>query len=512
MYVQVCLALFIAICARHARSPRPFYGTAPQFHADAFRVDNVVVPTPHPLVRALHTLPFSERSSHYHISRYGGPHRRPCIPGLPPGFTGSYVPSSSSLRPSLPGSAGSSSSVSRDRSSRPESSGFDEKFIGMTMQLERSIFLVGFAVIVSAIVEARSSHSLPQYHAIVILNISQVNHWGGFMLLFIRTEAAPKKHGRRRLLKQVLISAFKPTALLSITHSVLMSAFGLWFWLSTRGYSRQFNGYTDHPFVTCRPETTFWVFGIGATPSSSQALRWISVAYYALNLIPGLGLCIQLYIAAMAIFFVRILLLVGSLVASYVSIFLHNAVSFFTNCSRIHSHEFSQHFPEATHMLIEDLALIAPLLYTIITTEQTIRKNSPYLIGQSENVFTYGQISALFAAGATVLLFAYDIWILSGELENDRAWPLNMLRSQKGIATTPLVGSSRRDRRDRHRGESDFGMPGGQRMGHTIPTIPAGRTIPALPSPVWSSSSTLYPAEDTYTTLSPRGIHPTLYR
>ena len=60
-------------------------------------------------------------------------------------------------------------------------------YISLSKSLGRSLFMVGFAITLSSVIEfITSSVGLTPYHTFIVLNMSLINNWGGFCLLVPR--------------------------------------------------------------------------------------------------------------------------------------------------------------------------------------------------------------------------------------------------------------------------------------------------------------------------------------
>ncbi|KAF8062283.1 hypothetical protein FPV67DRAFT_1507868 [Lyophyllum atratum] len=162
----------------------------------------------------------------------------------------------------------------------------NEEYINMIKGLERTLFMVGFAVILSAILEAKSDNGLTPYHALIILNISQINNWAGFLLLIVRGGFRPSDRegwaSHFLVTRDSLVSSIP-----CMIHALTMSGLGLYFWSDLT----PFLGYSidlKNPEQNCRPLTYFWLFG--AIDVSNNALRISSLVFYAISAIPVIGL------------------------------------------------------------------------------------------------------------------------------------------------------------------------------------------------------------------------------
>ena len=127
--------------------------------------------------------------------------------------------------------------------------------IAVVWQVERTLFLVGTIIIISAILEARSSRGgLTAYHALIVLNLSQINNWAGFLIIYSRYGFRESKMVLKlkpklatvRGVKDLVRVAIERHGLLFLMHTAFVSGFGIWFWSKPR--SPYFLRYAD-PYI-----------------------------------------------------------------------------------------------------------------------------------------------------------------------------------------------------------------------------------------------------------------------
>ncbi|GLB44267.1 hypothetical protein LshimejAT787_1601970 [Lyophyllum shimeji] len=314
------------------------------------------------------------------------------------------------------------------------------EYLGVAKALERSLFMVGFAVILSAIVEAKSRTGLSAYHALIVLNISQINNWAGFLLLLLRGEFRTTGIGwigRIFVTRRSLMSS-----LLCVAHAIMMSALGLYFW-SNLG---PFLGYAGD-IQSCHPLTYFRVFG--PVNISNKALRISSLAFYAVSLVPVFGLYFLALIPGFALIvftlvtlilllvLVPVLVVLGAiyfLILKPVIVFMfrpvlrtsavQNVITSLEGPWSIIREQSRRAFlslrfrttgllngPSYSPLFTFTMAVFfsAPLVYAIISTELIIRVNRDNVEPGAESKWTYGQTLALFTALVAVILYINEL-------------------------------------------------------------------------------------------------------
>ena len=319
------------------------------------------------------------------------------------------------------------------------------EYLNMAKSLERSLFMVGFAVIISAILQTKSTTGLTPYHALIVLNISQINSWAGFLLLISRggiRNTGIGWMGDVLVTKRSLVDAMP-----CIVHGTVMSAFGLYFWSDTQAFLR----YVDEP-GSCRPLTMFWLFSGVAV--SNNSLRIASLVFYAINIIPMIGIYLQGVFVVLALIVyviaVTLLILVSCVVAMIFAIlfalinvlvlkpiafalkpvfrvpFVRDLVPTLSKGFRPVAQALRQgsRFVNTSLHQVADLlvgpsystlftfttgfSFVAPLLFTVISTEFIIRANASNVDQSSEYRWTYGQTLALFSALIAAGMYASE--------------------------------------------------------------------------------------------------------
>ncbi|KAJ3787379.1 hypothetical protein GGU10DRAFT_348896 [Lentinula aff. detonsa] len=195
--------------------------------------------------------------------------------------------------------------------------------------LERSLFLIGSAIIVSAFLDARfvtSSIGLSPYHALLVLNLSLLNNFAGSSFFVFRIgsifaiveldnpdedEDKDKPRGISIMSKTIWwIVQFFDVFGLSTLQTVVIIVFGIWFWVSTTFY-HSFSGYSmsvgkllssatfnatvaaeaggsSNP-LQCVSETFYWAF-LAVRIESTLSIQIISFVFYiGTALVPFLG-------------------------------------------------------------------------------------------------------------------------------------------------------------------------------------------------------------------------------
>ncbi|KAG7087709.1 hypothetical protein E1B28_013656 [Marasmius oreades] len=338
-------------------------------------------------------------------------------------------------------------------------------YIGVVKNLERSIFMVGFAVIISAIIEMRTSPSgLTPYHALIVLNISLINNWAGLLILMGR--GGFRMSGRRGWKGMLVVTrASILDSFWCIVHSTLFCAFGLYFW----GTQSAFLGYLSEQSDPCQPLIYYWVFGPVAY--TNRALKVASLVFYSISVLPVAGLYFQVFVPSIIlltfIFVFAVLPVAGIIGMVLATIFYCIIQPFFNLLIRpIFRIPLMRRFLDLVAptfvrvwdylrtlsrtlsafttslvlgpayapivMFIAALAPISPIIYTIVSTESIVKLNRPNVL-PGENVWTYGQTLALFTAAVACVLYGYEWW---KTLKEERMW-----LERKGDAETGGSGS-----------------------------------------------------------------------
>jgi hypothetical protein len=315
-------------------------------------------------------------------------------------------------------------------------------YISIAKSLERSIFMIGFAIIISAIIEQKTSSGvgLTPYHTLIILNVSMINNWAGFYLQStrggFRTRWVDGKTSWRYHF--IITKDSLRSSLWCLAHSTIFNALALYFWISPTS----FLNYAKDVDPPCEPVTYFWLFT--AIPISHPSLRIGSIIFYSISIIPIYGLYFQsiilltvgfgMLLAVLAIFTLlgvtyAVWLLIApviqwllrilttamqpaahsfSKVRLVVSLFLHKPYLLVTRMFTATQQFFTVRYPFKV-LILTFLAVIllgSPIVYTIISTEEIIRINAPNVDQAPEKAWTYGQTLALLSA-----LIAFGIYV-----------------------------------------------------------------------------------------------------
>ncbi|KAK1225413.1 long-chain fatty acid-CoA ligase [Marasmius sp. AFHP31] len=356
---------------------------------------------------------------------------------------------------------------SRAALGKPIPDSITSSHIRIVNTFERGIFMVGFAAIISAIIESRTSNGLTPYHSLIILNIGFINSWAGSELVFW-SQFLAQSEGTRR-------SAFWSWYSL---HSILFGAFGFYFWARK---SAPVNSYITDPNTghLCQPLTYLWVFG--PVSVTNPTLKAISLTFYALAFIPGIALILYtlflyaIVFAIMPLIFFLVLLnpvqvLFNSLLSLLIRILLSVAAKDVAELvrgyrSRYHSRFLLRIRPlnrnprnptiyKTENLLVAIFRIIfrgSPVIYTIVSTEYTVQINSANVTAR-ENDWTYGQTLALLTALVAIALQLKE-WLTLLKEERRENWRRKTLRFRKppgdiemgkvDLASLPLTTNGR---------------------------------------------------------------------
>ncbi|KAG5635036.1 hypothetical protein H0H81_012632 [Sphagnurus paluster] len=302
--------------------------------------------------------------------------------------------------------------------------------------LERSILMIGLAIILSAILAARSSSGLSAYHAVVVLNVSQINNWSGYLLLHLTQRLRALKITGPALTRRFYLTkdTFK-ASIPCIVHSMMMAGFGLYFWSDLSWFLRNI---VEEP---CQPSTYLWVFV--PVHVSNRTLRIISLVYYSISIVPMLDLYLLTFIIWINFFIIALTSLVLGVLLLLVSIpifgglyfaLIHPLLKFVIDPisirkARSRKEEIPPILPSqrfraklmSIHKYFDDhewiplivmpvaVTVHAPLVYSVVSTELTIHINKNHVTA-SENDWTYGQTLALFSALVAIYLYMDDFF------------------------------------------------------------------------------------------------------
>ncbi|KAJ3746661.1 hypothetical protein DFH05DRAFT_1523263 [Lentinula detonsa] len=323
--------------------------------------------------------------------------------------------------------------------------------------LERSLLLIGSAIIVSAFLNA-SNFSLPPYHALLVLNLSLLNNLAGSILLPIRIIAmfAEIWFGDREedvLLPKSLWYLAKLVDVfgLAVLQTLVIIAFGVWFWVSTT-FSHSFSGYSmtvDKLLSSasynstiaassngpsdpsqCLSRTMYWAF-VNIPVESTLSLQIISLMFYiGTAAFPILGPFIYMIPTIVVIRSVPLLLAIGFSTAIYLfGIVLPRMATRLTytllpklyhlsiSLPYSHKHPFPTILsPSAlsTKLIFFTIVImnLSTILYLIVSTEKVISINSASRKGSvviSGSQWTYGQTLALLTAVIGVFMYIAEL-------------------------------------------------------------------------------------------------------
>jgi hypothetical protein len=310
----------------------------------------------------------------------------------------------------------------------------------LAKNLEHSIYMVGLAVIVSALIELITSpDGLTPYHALIVLNISLINNWMGLLLYYSRVGVFKLKEnlaGRRAKIQLHSLAhalSGRGSGIWSFFHNMLNGILGVLFWVAPsifHKYARQ--------SPPCQPLVFYWVFV--AKPINDETLVRLASVLYEFTIIPIIGfhmhglvfttawfpglvwLIVSAYILVMGQFIGYILLLFVALVLwpfkgqQRVNQAIEKAESWCKSFAKTIPLFFALPLvlllpmqPGTQHFnLFLILGACIPFIWMIVSTEQIIKINAPYVDESSERHWTYGQTLALLCALINVGMFVYE--------------------------------------------------------------------------------------------------------
>ncbi|KAG6827809.1 hypothetical protein H0H92_010417 [Tricholoma furcatifolium] len=266
-----------------------------------------------------------------------------------------------------------------------------QDFYDLAAGLERSLFVTGPTLALSAFIEERTS-GLSVYHGLTVINLCQIIAWSGLLL-------------------RMVLGFYKPqfSLYLCVTSTALMSAFGLYFYMDME-YFAPFGG-AQMPSSPCTPSTgTFYLFhGVVEIsqipchdPPPELGLYCEVIAYYLFCSLPFLNLALMLAAPFLAVS--------ATLLAFYIILTIKCALQWLILRP---SNFVFQPMPitgaitTALFGAAASISFCSPLLYAIITTEYTIHLNRNIVQADQEGRWTYGQMLAL--SGAVVGMALYSL-------------------------------------------------------------------------------------------------------
>ncbi|KAJ4490094.1 hypothetical protein J3R30DRAFT_3678573 [Lentinula aciculospora] len=326
--------------------------------------------------------------------------------------------------------------------------------------LERSLFLIGSAMIVSAFLDARFSSSsigLPPYHALIVLNLSFLNNLAGSILLPLRFLAVCAEiwYGEEEdviLPKSLWYLAMAiDVSGLAVIQTLVIIAFGIWFWVSTT-FFHSFSGYsmTVDKLVSsasynstlaassvgssepsqCLSKTFYWAFR-KVPVESTLSLQIISLIFYiGTAAFPVLGpfvyvtptiVIIRSVPLVMAMAFSGIIYLFGIVLPRITTRLIYTFLPKIYHLSITIPYPHKRLFPRilsptaiSTKLIFLTIVVtnLSTVLYLIISTEETISINSVSRSGSvviSGSQWTYGQTLALLTAVIGVFMYVAEL-------------------------------------------------------------------------------------------------------
>ncbi|PBK99732.1 hypothetical protein ARMGADRAFT_1059788 [Armillaria gallica] len=305
--------------------------------------------------------------------------------------------------------------------------------------VESALFVTSISVIIGAMIQARSSEGLSSYHALVVLNLAQINSYTAYLLFLCRLTIDDTEATGIAFLRQMLRIALRNYALFAV-HACMMGAFGLWFW----GHNSAFLRYASNDPRPCNPVAQYWIF----TPvlSNNQALRIFFLIYYSVSAFPPFAFMVPMAMTALifgavwvilyALAFIGIVLSAPTLLALHLSgrdvpkwldSKFESATSKFDAMLDLSKVKWGTAVGGSLWLLPINL----PVVFYLFATEKMIRMNHPNLEDVDEEAqWSYGQTLALVTALVTVVFFLRDVYKLVTELLWHKAELQNILRSK----------------------------------------------------------------------------------
>ncbi|KAK0466967.1 uncharacterized protein EV420DRAFT_1506470 [Desarmillaria tabescens] len=302
--------------------------------------------------------------------------------------------------------------------------------------VESALFVTSISVIIGAMIQARSSEGLSSYHALVVLNLAQINSYTAYLLFLCRLTIDDPGATGIVFLRLMLRIALRNYVLFAV-HACMMGAFGLWFWGNSSAFLRYAS--SNEP---CNPVSLYWIF----TPvlSNNQALRIFFLIYYSVSACPPIAFMVPMAMTALifavvwivlyALAFVCIILSAPILLALYLS--GRNIQKWLDSKSKSLSNKFEAmldlskvKWGTAVGGALWLLPINLPVVFYIYATEKMIRMNRSNLDDAgAEAQWSYGQTLALITALVTVVFFLRDVCKLVIELLRHSAKLQSILR------------------------------------------------------------------------------------
>ncbi|KAJ8075188.1 hypothetical protein PM082_019516 [Marasmius tenuissimus] len=292
--------------------------------------------------------------------------------------------------------------------------------------LERSIYMIGVAILISAFIELHIASGITIYDALIVLNISLINLFAGALIGLVRGGELGVYRRWRSLDWH-----------LAWSHSTLVGAFGLHFLC----VPKSFLAYIPTEAPPCRSVSDYWFF----VPVDT-AVAWhpfglifcVLFLFFLLTAIPIVGMHLPYYI-------IVVLYIVWWTVAFLLALFIISTSRLFRCLTKPTfslparpALDLPRTTPIAQAPILQRLSpkyiatrlrsassfsseiwykvrpargvvLILPPVFLIVSTEEMVKLYSPYLI-ERENSWTYGQTLALCSALGSTVLCVYEWW------------------------------------------------------------------------------------------------------
>ncbi|KAG7445025.1 uncharacterized protein BT62DRAFT_995015 [Guyanagaster necrorhizus] len=301
--------------------------------------------------------------------------------------------------------------------------------------VESALFITSISVLIGAMIQARSSSGLSPYHALVVLNLAQINSYTAYLLFLCRLTADDPGASGLVFLRLMLRIALRNYVLFAV-HSCMMGAFGLWFWGNTSAFLRYASDSASSNDGPCNPVSHYWIF----TPvlSDNQVLRIFFLIYYSVSACPPIAFLVPMAMTALifgavwvvlyTLAFICIVLFAPVLLVLYLS-GIHDIQKWIENKLESLETKFSAmldfskvRWGAAVAGSLWLLPINLPVVFYLFATEKMIRMNRPILDdAEAEAQWSYGQTLALITALVTVVFFLRDVGKLVIELQRNSA-------------------------------------------------------------------------------------------
>ncbi|KAK0501566.1 hypothetical protein EDD18DRAFT_740524 [Armillaria luteobubalina] len=288
-------------------------------------------------------------------------------------------------------------------------------------------------------IQARSSEGLSSYHALVVLNLAQINSYTAYLLFLCRISVDDMGATGIAFFRQVLRIALHNYVLFAV-HSCMMGAFGLWFW----GNGSAFLRYASSSPESCTPVAQYWIF----TPvlSNNQALRIFFLIYYSVSAFPPFAFMVPMAMTAAIFAAVWVVLYTLAFICIVFSaptlLTLHlsgrNVPKWLDGKFESITSKFDAmldlskvKWGSAVGGSLWLLPINLPVVFYLYATEKMIRMNKAFLETPGEEAqWSYGQTLALVTALVTVVFFLRDVHRLVIELLRHKVELQSILRTK----------------------------------------------------------------------------------